>query len=204
MTEATAPNRFARRRQKTREAIIGAAVSLYQTKGVQVTSLEEICERADVAVRTFFNHFETRENLHEAIAHQRAVELARIVGGTANDDRPFVVRLEAVFSQIADYLAERPAYRDFVGEMLQVHPARGSQLVRGESLSESARAFVESGIARNEIETTLPAHALADVLLGAITIAISNWSAASGYDVRQGMREAAAVLRAICETNTEA
>ena len=66
---AAAPiNRFEKRRLRSRAALLSAAIDLFQTKGVQATSVEEICDRADVSVRTFFNHFETREHLHETIA----------------------------------------------------------------------------------------------------------------------------------------
>ena len=194
---ARSTNGFERRRRKTRDAIVSAAIDLFQSKGVQVTSVEEICDRAEVAVRTFFNHFETREHLHDVIAHQRAAGMAELLRALADDPRPFAVRLEQMFSEMADYLARRPAYRGFVGEMLQRHPARGSDAVRGAPLAEGARELVTSAIGRGEIARGLAPDAFADVLVGSIIVLISNWSASEDFDVREAARETAKVLSAL-------
>ncbi|TMQ68199.1 MAG: helix-turn-helix transcriptional regulator, partial [Candidatus Eisenbacteria bacterium] len=53
-------NRFERRRRRNRQALIDAAIDLFQQHGIRGAKIEEICARADVAPRTFFNHFETR------------------------------------------------------------------------------------------------------------------------------------------------
>src|SRR4030095_11078929 len=80
-TPAPAPNRFERRRSRNRQALLDAAIDLFQQGGVHAVKLEEICERADVAPRTFFNHFETREHLYREIAQQRAEQFAVLFDG---------------------------------------------------------------------------------------------------------------------------
>ena len=174
--------------------MIEAAIQLFQTKGVQATSLEEICEQADVAVRTFFNHFETREHLHEAIAHERAVQLAALLDRWSRGPNPFAGRLQELFSAIGAYLEERPVYREFVGEMLHLRPARGNEAVRSGILGQAARRFVADAAARGEVTLAHSPEVLADLMLGAITTAISNWSASSDYDLVRGLEEASHAL----------
>lgn len=196
--DTEAVNGFERRRRRTRTAILDAAVDLFQTQGVRETSVEEICDRAEVSVRTFFNHFETRGHLHDALAEERARNVAAALDALAEDGRPLAERLPAFLGSLADYLAARPAYRDFVGEMLQRHPARGDATVRGGVLHAAVRRLLDRGAAQGEVRTDLPADSLADVVAGAIAVLTANWSADPTFDVRAEAATTAAVLLALC------
>jgi AcrR family transcriptional regulator len=57
------PNRRERRTQQTRRAIVGAARELFESDGYAQTTVEQIAARADVAPRTFFRYFPTKETL---------------------------------------------------------------------------------------------------------------------------------------------
>ncbi|MBI1988045.1 MAG: TetR/AcrR family transcriptional regulator [Nitrospinae bacterium] len=52
-----------RKKRETEERILQAALSLFQIKGLEATTLEEITEKADVGKGTFFNYFPTKEAL---------------------------------------------------------------------------------------------------------------------------------------------
>src|SRR5262244_1393709 len=160
-------NRFELRRHRNRQALIDAAIDLFQQHGIRGAKIEDICARADVAPRTFFNHFETREHLYREIAQRRATRMAAMFEAAAEDPRPVRERLPALFGQIADYLDERPLYRELVGEMLHVRLEGGSEVVRDRSLGRAARHFVARGVARGEIGGGVRAEVLADLLLGA-------------------------------------
>ncbi len=74
-----AGNRFERRRQASRARILDAALDLFRAKGMDGTTIDEICERADVAQRTYFNHFARREDMVRALAHARLGGLADLL-----------------------------------------------------------------------------------------------------------------------------
>jgi AcrR family transcriptional regulator len=195
-TPATTPreSRFEQRRRRNREALLEAAVELFQQRGIRGANLEEICARADVSPRTFFNHFETREHLYAAIAQQRATQAAAVFDAVAQDPRPIGQRLPELFGQLADYLSERPLYRELMGEMLRIRTEGGSEAVRGGSLGSAAQRFVASGVARGEITDRVRAEVLADLMLGAIHIALANWSASSSYPLARELRDSADAL----------
>jgi AcrR family transcriptional regulator len=49
--------------QETRDRILQATFDLHNEKGVRATSMQDIAERADVALRTVYNHFPTVDDL---------------------------------------------------------------------------------------------------------------------------------------------
>jgi AcrR family transcriptional regulator len=176
-------NRFERRRRRNREALLEAAIELFQERGLRATKLEDVCARADVAPRTFFNHFETREHLYRAIAGRRAEQLVAVLDARTADDRPFDERLRTLLAEIAHYLAERPAYRELVREMLYLPVESGSATARVGSLGRAALRFVSDGVARGEISRRHAPEVLADLLLGALVTALTNWCADEDYDL---------------------
>lgn len=58
---------------------MSAAYQSFLERGAAETTLEDICERADVANRTFFNHFPTRIDMMRALSERRLAELQDVV-----------------------------------------------------------------------------------------------------------------------------
>jgi AcrR family transcriptional regulator len=199
--EVVATTRFERRRSRTQAALVDAAIDLFQRIGVRATTVEEICEQADVSPRTFFNHFETREHLYAAITRRRAEEFAALLEAQGRDERPLDERLPALFTAIGQGLASMPAYRELIGEMLRVRVDGGDETARGRSLSRAALQFVTDGVDRGEITTAHRPEILADILLGAITTAVGNWSASTSYDVEGELDRTAAALLDLFESD---
>jgi len=60
--------RTARKKREARERIIAAAAELFMEKGARAVSMDEVAQAADVARRTLFNYFESKEELLVATA----------------------------------------------------------------------------------------------------------------------------------------
>src|SRR5690348_5056784 len=81
-----------RRKRTTRTQLMGAARSLIIEKGVSALRIGEITERADLGRGSFYNHFDTKENLLAALAQETVEELATtVLAGLPTDDDPAVV-----------------------------------------------------------------------------------------------------------------
>src|SRR5262245_6895498 len=57
------PSPRARRVAKTRRAIVDAARDLFEEQGYDRTTIDQIADRADIAARTFFRYFPSKEAL---------------------------------------------------------------------------------------------------------------------------------------------
>jgi len=52
-----------RKRQRTRQALINAAMRLFKEKGYEQTTVAEIAAAAEVSTKTFFNHFASKDEV---------------------------------------------------------------------------------------------------------------------------------------------
>ncbi|MEV4753746.1 TetR family transcriptional regulator [Micromonospora sp. NPDC049559] len=82
-----------RKKQETRAALEQAALRLFAEKGYEQTTVDEIAAEADVAVRTFFRYFSSKQHvLFGDVGHQRINHLCTALAAAPTGTPP----LEAV------------------------------------------------------------------------------------------------------------
>lgn len=183
-------SRLERRKREVREKILAAAFDLFLDHGVAATTIEEICERADVANRTFFNHFATRQDMIRALAEQRLVNLHDVVFDRADEAIP--TRLVGVFDDIAATLAgSGDTYREMIGDMLAIS---GYAIQRGSNLHNTFVELVKEGVARGEVGTRHDAETLADIMVGALSGGVLNWTLDRTYSLETNLHNLGAAL----------
>ena len=185
-----AVNRMDRRKIEVRDRILAAAFDAFLLQGVSATTIEDICERADVANRTFFNHFPTRQDMMRALAERRLLNLHDVIFDRSTE--PIPARLIGVFDDIAAALVKSgDTYRELIGEMLG---SAGYGIQRGFALHETFLELVKDGVARGEVGVRHDAQTLADIIVGALTGGIVNWTADSTYSLETGLHDLAVAL----------
>ena len=183
-------NRLERRKLEVREKILAAAFELFLDKGVAATTIEEICDRADVANRTFFNHFATRQDMIRALAQRRLVNLHDVVFD--RDDQPIPERLVGVFDDIAAVLVgSGDTYRELIGEMLATS---GYGIQRGFNLHDTFVELIKEGVARGEVGARHDAETLADIIVGALSGGIINWTVDRTYSLETNLHNLGVAL----------
>src|SRR5262245_45240979 len=82
------PSRRERRVREMHDRILKAAMDLFEARGVEAVKVDDICASADIAQKTFFNHFPTKQHLVREIAEEflnafrELLATARAAGGT--------------------------------------------------------------------------------------------------------------------------
>jgi AcrR family transcriptional regulator len=74
--------RTERRRARTRASLVEAARTLIADKGVEGLRISEITERADVALGSFYNHFESKDELVEEVVADTIEAMAEAIEET--------------------------------------------------------------------------------------------------------------------------
>ena len=198
---AEKPPRRERRKLEVRARIIEAALALFDQHGFDDAKVSDICERADVVTKTFFNHFPTKQHLLREIAEQQLatlfadIELVRTQAGPTRD------KLLQFFQRIADNIdAAGPMRRDLVTEIIRAAQTGGAGSEQSRRLHAAFAAIVRDGRRAGDVLDTHPVEAQAELVLGSFYALMLSWSHDAGYPLRRRALAAARVLGdALCE-----
>lgn len=187
--------RRARRVREVRERILAAAVALFDERGFDATKVAEICERADVANKTFFNHFPTKNDLLRAIASIALEEFLAKIEAARKGPGGTRERLHALFGAIADdALAAGPMHRELLAEIIHVAHESGTEGEQARRLHAAFRAILRDGRAAGDVATAHALEVQTDMLLGAFYALMFNWANLDGYPLRRQALAAARFL----------
>src|SRR5580692_2447046 len=103
--ESSQPTRGERRRAQTRGRLVAAAEQLFAAQGVEATTIAEITEGADVGFGSFYNHFDSKDEIAEAVLGEA---LERQAGGLFELIDPITDPAEVV-AVAHSYLVEQTA-----------------------------------------------------------------------------------------------
>lgn len=85
------------KKQKTKQAILDAAVALFSTNGFENTSIEELAKVAGVGKGTVYGYFQTKkEILHAFCEHELDLIHAELVN-QANPDAPILEQMLTIY-----------------------------------------------------------------------------------------------------------
>lgn len=95
MTEASAapaalPPRRERKKRQTRDALVHAALKLFDAKGYEHTAVHEITDAVDVSERTFFRYFAGKEDLALSFARDASDMLIDELAARPLDEEPLI------------------------------------------------------------------------------------------------------------------
>lgn len=102
MTELEVSRRE-RKKEETKERILRASFDLFRKHGVEATTVDQICEAADVAKGTFFNYFPRKEEVFGYLGELWVAEAERRVAESLEKGPPTWEQARDTFIQFASY-----------------------------------------------------------------------------------------------------
>jgi len=172
-----------RREQKktlTRDSIVRAAARLFQQKGFEATTVDEIARDAQVSRRTFFRYFPAKELV--VFPHQAAyLRLFRAsLAREAQSSPPFVRVRRACLILAREYMKSSREHLE-QQRMIQASPAL---IARGEALDEEWEAVIARAFAGGDPSRTdrRRSRFLAGAVMGLIRSALREWYASDCRD----------------------
>lgn len=160
-----------RKKRERRRCIEEVALELFEERGFDGTTIEEIARAADIAPRTFFTYFATKEDV--ALADY-AGRLGRVVDELAlllPTERPWAA-LRSAFAVVAtDYENERA----MIARRFAIMGANPSVLARSLQLQTGWEASVVALVAPSDDPHDLDARLIGATAVAAMRSAIAQW-----------------------------
>jgi AcrR family transcriptional regulator len=184
------PGRRERKKLATRQALQDVALWLVAERGLDQVTVEDISEAADVATRTFFNYFSSKEeallgNLPEKVATVQRMVVDRPAGETPLEAVCQVLRIMTL------RLAERREERLLRQQVTERHPGLlARQLGEYASFEQALAAAVAERLGAGRADA-LYCRVVAAVAVAAARSAVSTWMAGKGRRPLAGMVDAA-------------
>lgn len=85
-----------RKKQRTRMALVDAALDLFLAKGYEATTIDEIVAAVEVSQRTFFRYFATKEDVAISFAAEYDQVMVEALAARPPGERPFTALYEAM------------------------------------------------------------------------------------------------------------
>ncbi len=110
-------DRRERKKQRTRDALIDAAMELFAAKGYERTTVREITEAVDVSERTFFRYFASKEDLVLSFVRDGLTGFAEALMARPAEEDPLTAARNAFGVSIRQRTADEPSpsYLSVVG-----------------------------------------------------------------------------------------
>ena len=185
MSTAPATNRHERRRRETADRIAEAAAALFGERGVEATTVADVCERADVARQTFFNHFGSKQELVRGLARRghdffvEAVEAAIHQTGSTGE------RIARVFAAVHVAAASvGPMHQDLVSETVRAtYEADDPADIGG--MHRAMEKLIRRGRAAGDISRRHAVEDQAVLVLGALHDLQIAWTHQADFPIAQ-------------------
>lgn len=191
--EAEAPlTRRERRKQEVRGRITEAALTLFANQGCEVTTVEEICEQADVARKTFYNYYPSKQELirelSDAILYDETENLVDLAIEKCATSRE---RLRFFCDHLASNLERfETLERSLIHQtMLDLSSEETNAPQKLGMLNAAFTRLIEEGRQRGDVNTRYSPAFLGEMAVGAMNAVILNWVHLDSYPVLQRIRE---------------
>lgn len=156
-----------------KQKIIQESILLFENKGFNATSIQDIVDALNVTKGTFYYYFSSKEQLLMTIHHEYIEDLLNRQQIILGSNLSYREKLEqVVYLLISDIASQGPAGRVFFREMRHLSNANGLEIrEKRDQFRQNIEAILTGGIESGEFRQNLQANILAFAVLG-----MANWS----------------------------
>jgi AcrR family transcriptional regulator len=165
-----------RKKRRTREEILEAALELFRERGYDATRVQDIIERVGISEGTFFNYFPTKD----ALLHDFALVQVDLYRGAlrhelAADERSVAERIRELMQAAALALAQDPDFQAVVYTRSDLFQATGVLEAKARLMYDQLAALFRVGQKRGEIRRDVEPIQLAEIMTGIYHLTVVNW-----------------------------
>jgi AcrR family transcriptional regulator len=192
------PSQLTRRERRKHEVhtrIIEAAMALFEERGPQETTVAEIAERADVAPKTFFNHFPSKQHLLRTISEHSIEGLLANIEEVRKQPGTTAARIHSFFALVAENAESAgPMHRELLTELIHTAHESGNEPQQARRMHDAFEALVRDGVESGEFGSVHDLETLTEMVQGAFYVLMFSWANLESYPLRARAGAAARFL----------
>jgi AcrR family transcriptional regulator len=179
-----------RKKLATHHMLRSAALRLVAERGLHQVTVEDIAEAADVSVRTFFNHFPSKEDAIVGLDPERVEQLREALAARPAEEAPLAA-LRVVLCDLASTMVERSDEWPLRMEVVRASPALLPRMVASFATYERALVEVIASRTGTDPDRDLFPTLTTGVAMGAFRAAMALWRSSKGAQPLSELLDAA-------------
>lgn len=188
-----------RRRLHTTREIEEAAAALFEERGYEETTVEEIAQAAGISLRTFYRYFATKADAVTSMLPGGGQLLADAV--RSREHLPLMDALVEGFVATAGFTGPDRAHRARLVALNVRTPALlGAWLAAGRAAQDALLPVISARAPQADAATN---RALSATVVAAFTVALESWSASPDLDLAAITRRCLGVLESRLRPGSE-
>lgn len=189
--EAPASSKRERRKQEFREKIMDAAIQLFEKNGCDATTLEHICELAEVSRPTFYSYYPSKQDLIHALAQKLWMNVAGQLTelSLANQDSTQHY-ISSFFSMtLKDISQYNRLERELIRQSMAANASESTNMNMLYGLTSMFEAVYTAGRERGDVTKRFPADFLAEMTMGSISTVMMRWADDENYPIEKRLKQ---------------
>lgn len=180
------------KKKQTRRAIIDAAVHLFERKGFEKTSIEELAREAGIGKGTIYTYFQTKSEIFYAFCEEQLEFIHDELAGKTDPSAPLIEQVMAIFmGEFVHVTRNKEFGRFFMQQVL--FPSEGDRhrlMEVDNKWLELLFSIYRNAQERNELRSDIDLLYLAGHFYALYVVIVSSWYAGriKTEEVAPGMR----------------
>lgn len=184
-----------RRSRELRTRIYETARALFLAQGFDATTVNQIAAAADIAPATFFNHFQSKAAILQAMTDEVSEHLETLVNEQLERSGTTQERVAEFARRVGEEIrgAHNLAHDVLLG-LMQVGVRSGEIAPHTSGAFAPFAEMMEEGQARGQVRTDLDPQFLAELVVGALNAAITRWLSDPEYPLSERLQQTATFM----------
>jgi len=119
-----------KKRERTRGALLDSAISVFSAKGFEATRIVDITNHADMANGTFYNYYETKDELLRDVAYGIAVKVTGRINTEMEDIAHGPTRVALATAKLLQFARQEPEWIEVLLNGASVVPEMHSDMIQ--------------------------------------------------------------------------
>jgi AcrR family transcriptional regulator len=176
-----------RKKQQQRQTILEVAVDLFRERGFDQTRVQDILERAEISLGTFYNYFPGKDVVLDEFGRNLIGSYVQLAGQElALADHTVGERVLALARACGRAFSSDPEFMTVVVTRSRAFGGRGELPAREDPIYALLTQLFADGQTNGEIRRDIPPIELAETFSGIFMFTVVSWLAESQSDDRSG------------------